>query len=76
MTMGRAFAQQLQPGGQRPALAHEDPESLLELVRTVTASNLRATLFDSQAEQLAFNPSEYAEIDARISNDSPQSSQT
>lgn len=72
--------QQLQPGGHRPAFAQDepdpDPAPTRELVSTVTDSKVRATLSDPHAEQIAFNPSEYAEIDARTSNALPHSSQT
>lgn len=54
--------------------AAPSPDPPRELVRTVTDANVRDTFFDLQAVHFGFNPSEYVEIDARISNVSPQSS--
>jgi hypothetical protein len=53
-------AQQLHPGGQRPALGQDDPdvEPPLELVKTVTASNVRVTLLESHEVHVGFSPFE------------------
>jgi hypothetical protein len=59
----------------RPQLAGEGtlPD---ERVTTFTAPNFRTTSFDPHSGQGGSKPSEYADIEARISNVVPQSSQT
>jgi hypothetical protein len=52
--------QQLHPGGHRPALGQAEPDvdAPLELVKTVTASIVRATLLESHESHVGFRPSE------------------
>jgi hypothetical protein len=56
-------------GGQLPREhAFFGPAELRELVSTMTDEKLRSVFRDPQPGQRGFNPAEYSEIDARISN--------